>query len=155
MEPASLQLIFKEEAIKWAEEKVRYVHRGVSKLGCDCTGLIIGVCREIGYLGNYKLRNYSKDWNLHNGAGNYIIEELEKVANEIPKNEITEGDILVFSWGRCLAHVGILVNKNNGKFVHCFVDSKKCIYGILFNSGFGKRWKKSYRLNVEKMKRFC
>ena len=155
MEPASLQLIFKEEAIKWAEAHIRYLHRGFSKLGCDCTGLIIGIARSIGYLGKYDLRNYSPDWNLHSKAGNYIIEELEKVANEIPKSEIEEGDILVFSLGRCLAHVGILVKKDNGKFVHSLVSSKRCEYGILKNSGWGFRWKKVYRMNAEKMKRFC
>ncbi len=155
MEPANLQLIFKNEAVKWAEAKVRYLHRGFSKFGCDCTGLIIGIAREIGYLGKYDLRIYPPDWNLHSGAGNYIIEELEKVANEIPKNEIVEGDILIFRLAKCLAHVGILVNKDNGMFVHSLVTSKKCTYGILKNSGWGKRWEKAYRLDIEKMKRFC
>ena len=150
----NLQESFKLEAIIWAEEKVRYLHRGVSKFGCDCTGLIIGIARSLGYLGAYKLRIYAPDWNKHTGAGDYIREELEKVANEIPKNETAPGDILVFKWGNCLAHVGILIDKNNGKFIHNFEESNGCCYAILKNSGYEKRWKTSYRLDPIKMEKF-
>ena len=149
----SLQETFKNISILWAEQKIKYLHRGMDKLGCDCTGLIIGICREMGYLGKYVLRQYPMDWNLHSGAGNYIIEELEKVANEIPKKETQAGDILVFHFAHCLAHVGILVDKNNGKFVHSLMGGK-CEFKILNNSGWFKRWEKSYRLNPVKMERF-
>ena len=149
-----LQKSFKNEAIKWVALNVPYLHRGFTKLGCDCTGLIIGISRSLGFLGKYKLRMYPIDWNVHAGAGNYIIEELTKVADEIPKSTAVEGDILVFKFAKCLAHVGILVNKKNGKFVHCYVDSKKCCYGILNNSSIGRRWVKSFRLNPVKMERF-
>jgi len=150
----NLQESFKQEAIKWAEAQVKYVHRGVSKLGCDCTGLIIGICRSLGYLGTYKLRQYPPDWNLHTGRGNYIEEELNKVANEIPIHVMQEGDILAFYLHTCLAHVGILVNKDNGMFVHVFDGSKKCQYAIYKNSAWSSRFKKVFRLDPIKMERF-
>ncbi len=148
-----LQTKFKEEAIRWAEAKVKYLHRGVSKFGCDCTGLIIGIARSIGYLKAYKLREYSTDWNLHSGKGNYIEEELKRVANEIPKGEMIEGDILIFYFHTCLAHVGILVYIKNCKFVHSYVDSKRCEFAILHNSMWTKRFKKVYRLDPVKMEK--
>jgi cell wall-associated NlpC family hydrolase len=126
----------------------------MTKLGCDCTGMIIGICRSLGYLGAYKLREYPPDWNMHSGRGNYIEEELNKVANEIPIKEMEEGDILIFYLFTCLAHVGILVNKDNGMFVHTLVTSKKCEYAIYKNSSWSSRFKKVYRLDPVKMERF-
>ncbi len=149
-----LQEAFKLEAIIWAKEKVKYLHRGVNKFGCDCTGLIIGIARSLGYLGAYELREYATDWNLHKGRGNYIEEELNKVANEIPKDEMKPGDIVVFYFLTCLAHVGILIDKNNGKFVHCFVDSKRCEFAILKNSMWSRCFKKVFRLDPIKMEKF-
>ena len=150
----NLQESFKQEAIKWAEAHVKFVHRGVSKLGCDCTGLIIGICRSLGYLGAYKLRQYPPDWNKHTGRGNYIEEELKKVANEIPRRDMKEGDILIFYFYTCLAHVGVLINKKNGKFVHSLETSKRCEYAIYKNSSWSSRFKKVYRLDPVKMERF-
>jgi len=150
----NLQESFKQEAIKWADAKVKYLHRGVSKFGCDCTGLIIGICRSLGYLGAYKLRDYPPDWNIHAGRGNHIEEELNKVANEIRQEEMEEGDILVFYFFTCLAHVGILVNKNNGMFVHSLVTSKRCEYAIYKNSMWSSRFKKVFRLDPIKMEQF-
>jgi cell wall-associated NlpC family hydrolase len=152
MQTENLQEQIKEKAIEWLG--VKYLHRSMTRLGCDCTGLLIGICQELGYVSKYILREYPPDWNLHSGAGNYIVEELEKVADEIPKSKTKEGDILVFRFAKCLAHTGILVNRNNGKFIHCFVTAKKCCYGILNGSGFGKRWEKTYRMNPKKMEKF-
>jgi cell wall-associated NlpC family hydrolase len=148
-----LQKKFKEESITWVTDEVRYLHRGVSKLGCDCTGLLIGISKQMGYLKNYRLRQYPKDWNMHAGAGNFIVEELEKIADEIPNKNAQEGDILVFRFAKCLAHAGILINKKNGRFVHSHMHGKKCEYGFLYNSGFGKRWEKTYRLSSIKLER--
>jgi hypothetical protein len=150
----NLQEAFKQEAIIWGKEKVRYLHRGVTKFGCDCTGMIIGIARSLGYLGEYKLRQYRPDWNLHKGRGNYIEEELSKVANEISKSEMVEGDIMVFYLLTCLAHVGVLVNKKNGMFVHSYVDSKRCEFAILGHSIWTSRFKKVFRLDPVKMEKF-
>jgi hypothetical protein len=154
MNQDQLQKTFVKIAIEWVKNRTRYVHRGTSKLGCDCTGLIIGICREMGYLGKYELRQYPSDWNLHAGADNYIEEELLKVADTIPNSEVIESDILVFRFGKCLAHVGILINKKNGVFAHCLCTAKLCKFDIVKSSMWSKRWEKSFRLNPEKMKRF-
>lgn len=148
------QKTIQDKANEWVGLEVRYLHRGTSKTGCDCTGMIIGILNEMGFLSKYQRRNYPPDWNLHSGSGNYIVEELEKVAYEIPISDIMPGDILCFRFGKCIAHVGILLNKKNGVFAHCFVTSKKCCYGILRNSGFGSRFATAYRLDTDKMKRF-
>lgn len=150
-ESGKLQILFAQKAKEWADEKVRYRHRGITRRGCDCTGLLIGIANELGYLRNYKLRNYKLDWNLHSGSGTFLIDELEKFGCEIPNNEIGVGDIAVFEFGRCLSHAGIMININSKSFVHIFYEARKCRYGILRNSIWSKRWITTYRLTNEKL----
>ena len=142
---------FAAEAKVWADEKVKYRHRGTTKRGADCTGLIIGIARSLGYLGKYELRNYPPDWNLHAGSGNYICDELDKVGFEIPNSQAQNGDIPIFRFGKCLAHAGIIVKMKSRIFVHSFYTARRCEYGILRNSRWSERWMKTYRLSDEKM----
>jgi len=138
----------------WKDLNVQYEHRGTTRNGCDCTGLIIGALRELGYLKDYKLRSYPLDWNLHAKADNYIIEEVSKFADEITEPDI--GDLVLFRFGRCVAHIGVIIE--NGLFVHCYLTSKKCTVSSLYNSQWTKRIYKDvngkpifYRLNKDKL----
>lgn len=107
---------------------VPYQHRGITNRGCDCSGLLIGVLQSLGYMKDYQLRKYPKDWNLHAMADNYLEEELLKIANEI-KEAPQPGDVLLFFFGRCKAHLGIVTK--HPLFVHCYKDSKKVVYGVM------------------------
>jgi cell wall-associated NlpC family hydrolase len=135
-------------AAEWAALEVPYVHRGTSRSGCDCTGLVIGIAREMGYLGNYELRDYPPDWNLHAGAGNQIIAELDRVAEPVAGRPLP-GDIAVMHFGRCPAHVGILVSRD--LMVHSHRDARRCLYAKMQNSPWSKRWRCTYRLDREKL----
>jgi len=132
---------------EWKDLKVPYEHRGTSRNGCDCTGLIIGALRELGYLKNYKLRSYPPDWNLHAKADDYITEEINKVADKVANPDI--GDLVLFYIGRCVAHVGVIIE--NGLFIHCHKKSKTCIVSSLWNSQWTKRISGFYRLNWSKL----
>lgn len=131
----------------WKDLKVHYEHRGTTRNGCDCTGLIIGALREMGYLKNYKLRTYPPDWNLHAMADNYIVEEVSKVADEIENPDI--GDLVLFYIGKCVAHVGVIIE--NGLFIHCHKKAKRCKVSNLWNSRWTKRIYCFYRLNEAKL----
>lgn len=131
----------------WESLKVQYEHRGTTRNGCDCTGLIIGVLKEIGYLKDYKLRIYPPDWNLHAFADNHIVEEVNKVADEVAKPDI--GDLVLFHIGKCVAHIGVVIE--NGLFVHCHKKAKRCTVSSLWNSGWEKRIFGFYRLNEGKL----
>lgn len=131
----------------WKDLKVQYEHRGTTRNGCDCTGLIIGALRELGYLKNYKLRSYPLDWNLHAKADNYIVEELIKYSHQVTKPDI--GDLVLFSFGRCVAHAGVMIENN--LFVHCYLTSKRCTISSLKNSPWTKRISGFYRLEEDKL----
>lgn len=127
----------------WKSLGVRYQHRGITRKGCDCTGLVIGILQELGYMKNYKLRIYPPDWNLHAFADDHIVKEVEKVADKIVKPDI--GDLVLFYFGKCVAHIGIIIE--NGLFIHCHRSSKKCVVSSLHNSQWTKRISGYYRLN--------
>ena len=135
---------------EWKNLKVQYEHRGTSRNGCDCTGLVIGALREMGYLRNYKLRKYPPDWNLHAKADDYITEEVKKFADEVKEPNV--GDLILFHIGKCVAHVGVIIE--NGLFIHCFKKSKKCVASSLWNSRWTKRISSFYRLNKDKLNGF-
>jgi cell wall-associated NlpC family hydrolase len=138
----------------WESLNVPYEHRGTTRRGCDCTGLIIGALRELGYLRDYKLRNYPRDWNLHAKADNHIVEEVEKVADKVSTSDI--GNLVLFHFGKCVAHIGVVIE--NGLFIHCFLTAGKCTTSSLWNSLWTKRMVKDengkpifYELNETKL----
>jgi len=146
----SLNVRIAELALQYAKLKVPYEHRGTTRNGCDCTGLIIGICRELGYLNGFVLRQYSKQWNLHAGAGNYVIDELSKIAQRVPNKLATVGDIAVMWFGKCPAHCGIIV-KPGPVMVHSLMSNGYCKKSLLKNSQWSSRWLATYRLTEEKL----
>lgn len=146
------RICFAETARQWADDRVPYKHRGTDRNGCDCTGLLIGIARELGYLNSYKLRQYGTQWNLHAGAGNQAVEEIEKFADLID-NKAAIGDIAVMRFGKCPAHCGIIVDCK-GLMVHSLKTNDKVTYGMLRNSPWSKRWIATYRTNITKIENY-
>ncbi|GAI55010.1 unnamed protein product, partial [marine sediment metagenome] len=109
-----------------------------------------GVMQSLGYMSKYKLRYYPLDWNLHEGAGDYLKDEIGKFAVEI-REGIRPGDVVIFRFGRCESHAGIMVAQN--LFVHCYLTAKYCKYGVLKNSIWVKRWTRTYRWRNEAIKK--
>jgi len=138
-----------KEVTKFVDAKVHYQHRGTSMFGCDCTGMIIGALRNLGYLKKYKLRKYKYDWNLHSKADNHIEEELMKFAKRVPNSLIEPGDILLFRFGKCKAHVGVFIK--DVIMAHCWKDGGKCCYTLLKDSPLSLRWVCSYRLDKDRL----
>ena len=142
--------IFIQRVMEWTHLGVPYRHRGLKRNGCDCTGLIIGVLQEMGYLKDYKLREYTPDWNLHSKAGNYIVEELEKVCTRVT-DPIRPGDILVFRFGRCIAHAGVMLDTCKMLFAHQHKNSGRCVFDIMRNSKWSAHFAGAYRLDETKI----
>lgn len=140
------------QARQWIN--VPYRHRGTTRQGCDCTGLLIGVARELGYLKHFKLRKYKQDWNLGSGADDQVIKQLKKMGDLIGNSQADIGDIIVMNFGRCGDHCGILVDVHKKLMIHCYRTLKKCRYGILRNSRWSRRWIQTYRIDEQKLAKF-
>ena len=145
---------FVKEVRRWADAKVPYRHRGVSMAGCDCTGLLIGVLQSLGYFKNYSLRNYPIDWNLHAKADDYLECEICKIANAIKNNDIQTGDIILFTFGKCVAHLGVVVDASSYLFVHQHRNARHTVYSTLRNSPWGARIAKVYRIDTVRLEKF-
>jgi len=149
MEILGVQLA--EEVEKFVKAKVVYQHRGTSMFGCDCTGMLIGALRNLGYFKNYKLRLYKEDFNLHRDVDDHVRIELEKVANEVSDKPLEVGDIFLFQFARQPAHIGVYLRGNI--FAHCYKDAGQCCYAVIEKSPWSKRLMGRYRLDLEKVVR--
>jgi NlpC/P60 family putative phage cell wall peptidase len=136
-----------EEAKGWIG--VPYQHRSWSKFGCDCTGLIIGIMKALGFGPDYQVRLYPLDWCLHDMADNHLLEEISKYTNRIPKAHIIPGDILLFKWGKCASHMGILIEDNI--FIHTLIR-QKVKKTPLINSTHKRHLVGAFRMDENKMR---
>lgn len=137
-------------ATEYARLRVRYQHRGTSRNGCDCTGLIIAILQELGHLKDFILRPYKPDWNKHAGADDKIIEELRKVGEQIPNSRASIGDIAVMWMHDHPGHCGIIVAPGP-VMVHSLKTEKCCKKSLLKNSDWSARWRASFRISEEKL----
>jgi cell wall-associated NlpC family hydrolase len=136
------------KAEEWEAARVPYVHRGMRRTGCDCTGLIIGCLQELGFLRDYKLRRYPRDWNMHAAAGDFIRQEIGVIADPVV-GAPQRGDIILFRFGKCVAHAGILVKP--GVFCHCTGGERRVRRGLLRTAKWVKRMTAIYRLSESKL----
>jgi len=145
-----LQQQIVEVARKWADAKVSYKHRGKTMKGCDCSGLLIGIINELGYLKNFKVPVYPPDWNLHGFAfkHNYITDYISKYANKVEIEDKQPGDVLLFKYFHVICHSGIYIG--NDLFIHSYI-LRHVWYGTLKNSPYSDRLVEVWRLDLKKM----
>lgn len=136
-----------EIAKKYASLKVPYRHRGSSRKGCDCTGLLLAIMKELGFLKTYKLPLYGVDWNTHAGADDRVVKELEKFASKVTRLQV--GNIIVFEWKDCPSHVGIYVGQH--LFVHCLRNAGKVEKLSLLTKEWKNRTYAIYELSLNKL----
>jgi len=147
---SDFNILFANEARRWAVKKIPYRHMGTTEKGCDCTGLIIGVLNKLGKIKKYKLKKYKFDWNIHSGASDIITEELLKIGDFVFDRKI--GDLFVFRFGKCNSHVGVFLG--GYQFAHSVSHARYCQIGIVKNSMWHKRLTGVIRLNEEKMAQY-
>ena len=87
---------------------VRYVYGGTSPSGFDCSGLVQYVCRKVGVSVNRTSRDQYK-----NGVA-------------VAKSDLQPGDLVFFSKGSSISHVGIYAG--NGQVIHAPSPGKRVCY---------------------------
>jgi cell wall-associated NlpC family hydrolase len=134
-------------AKEWADAKVRYRHRGTSKEGVDCTGLLIGVIKSLGGLQDFELPYYPEDWQQHSFCHNYIEELVPKYADKV--DSPIPGDILLFRMFKIICHVGIFVDDD--LFVHAYLAKKHVWYAKLSGSTWERHLNSVWRPDRERL----
>jgi len=85
-----------------------YHHQGkVKGVGVDCAMILVDVYRQVGLIPEIDPRPYPPDWHLHRDEERYLgwVQQYGKEV-ETPK----PGDVVLFKFGRCLSHGGIVVD---------------------------------------------
>jgi cell wall-associated NlpC family hydrolase len=138
-------------AKEWANAKVPYRHRGHTRMGCDCSGLLVGIMQELGYLKDFVMPTYPMDWNLHGFRykHNYIVDYISKYAHKIENKDMQPGDVILFKYAKVICHTGIYIG--NGLFVHSYILRPVC-YATIINSPYTERLEEVWRIDVEKFK---
>lgn len=142
----NLQEQMAKKAKELANLKIPYKHRGKTRRGCDCSGLLILIMNELGYLQNFKLPKYPIDWNLHSFAykHNYLTEYIAKYASQVEKDDRQPGDVLLFKYAKVICHSGIFVG--NGLFVHSYI-LRPVSFATLNSSRWNNRLEEVWRID--------
>jgi cell wall-associated NlpC family hydrolase len=100
-------------------------HNGadVRGAGVDCGMLIVRVFVDCGLTPPFDPRPYPPDWHLHRGEEKYLgFIFAHCVEVDVPE----AGDIVVFKYGRCYSHGGIVTGRKGDSLdiVHAFWSAK-------------------------------
>lgn len=86
-------------------------------IGVDCGMLIVRVFVDTGLCAPFDPRPYPPDWHLHRSDERYLGFVFDRCAEV---EEPRAGDILVFRYGRCYSHGGIVTTASPLTIVHAF-----------------------------------
>lgn len=120
------------EAETWVGTPYRQL--GATKgVGVDCGMLLVRCWMDAGVFMPFDPRPYPPEWHLHNPEERYL-RWVETVAREVETPR--PGDIVLFQFGRCFSHGGIMVS--DSRCVHSNAAWKFCTYGDLFEVQLAK-----------------
>lgn len=92
--------------------------------GVDCGMLLVRVFVDTGLCAPFDPRPYADDWYLHRSEERYlgfIFDRTKEVATPYP------GDVMVFRYGRCYAHGGIVTVASPLTIVHAFQPARAVV----------------------------
>jgi NlpC/P60 family putative phage cell wall peptidase len=96
----------------------------VKGVGCDCAMLLVRVFCDLGLVDPFDPRPYVKDWHLHRGEERYLAFLMAR-AHEAPAP--LPGDVILFKYGRCFSHGGIVTQAEPLTIVHAFYPARMVI----------------------------
>ena len=83
-----------------------YVQQGdVKGAGVDCSMLLVRCWVDAGITRRFDPRPYPANWHMHHSEERYL-EWMNTLAHEV--QEPKPGDVVLFMFGRCYSHAGIL-----------------------------------------------
>jgi cell wall-associated NlpC family hydrolase len=84
----------------------------VKAIGVDCTGLLIGIGINVGFLpSNFTIDNYHRI-----ARGRSLLSVLERYLAPVARKELAIADIIAFDHLNTITHVGIVSGEN--LFIH-------------------------------------
>jgi hypothetical protein len=95
-----------EEAMTWVNTPYMQL-QDVKGRAVDCSMLLVRCWVDTGILEPFDPRPYSANWHMHKDEEKYLG-WMETLGVEITRKQIQIGDIMMFQFGKCFAHAGII-----------------------------------------------
>ena len=89
-------------------------------IGVDCGMLLVRVFVDTGLCAPFDPRPYAPDWHLHRSEERYLGFVFDRCHE---RDEAQCGDVIVFRFGRCYAHGGIVTVVRPLTIVHAFLPA--------------------------------
>ena len=86
-------------------------------VGVDCGMLLVRVFVDSGLCQPFDPRPYASDWHLHGGEERYLGFVFDRCHE---RTAAEAGDVIVFRYGRCYAHGGVVTAAAPLTIVHAF-----------------------------------
>ena len=96
-----------QEAKTWLGTPYHH-HAHIKGAGVDCAQILLEVYSAIGLAERPDVGHYAPDWMLHRSEEVYLS-WLDKYCKQITQQEAQAGDIVMFKFGRCFSHSGIIL----------------------------------------------
>lgn len=109
-----------------------YHHQGdVKGAGIDCGMLLVRVFVDTGLCEPFDPRPYPPDWMLHRSEERYlgfVFDRTKEVTLPMP------GDVMVFRYGRCYSHGGIVTCASPVTIIHAFQPAGGVVEDDVFSN---------------------
>ncbi len=96
--------------------------------GVDCAFLVKAAFSEAGVIAPFDLDAYSAQWYLHHSDELYLAQVLDR-AREIDEASAQPGDVVLYQFGRCFSHGGIVVAPGWPAIIHAFKQASSVTLG--------------------------
>ncbi len=115
----------------------------VKGAGVDCAMLLVRVYQAAGLVPDFDPRPYSTQWHLHRSEEKYLGFLLQ-YATQVEEPE--PGDVVVYRFGRCFAHGGIVIDWPVIIHAHMAAGNVELADGL--QGWLADREKKFFRVNA-------
>ncbi len=134
LQEAQERLCVVREALSWAGTP--YHHQGrVKGSGVDCGQILAAVYEAAGIVDAPEIpQEYPPDWHVHRSEERYLA-TVERYATNVP--DALPGDIVLFRFGRCLSHGGVVIRWP--WIIHSYIGVGVILDNVEQNSNLSKR----------------
>ena len=105
------------EAVSWIGTPYHH-HARIKGVGVDCAQLLLEVYTNTGVIPEVHFVDYARDWHLHHSDELYAG-WLDTYGHEITAAEAMPGDAVLFRFGRCFSHGGVI--GYDGQIIHAYI----------------------------------
>lgn len=111
------------EARSWLRTPYRNC-ADIKGVGVDCGMLIVRVFVDTGLCEPFDPRPYAPDWHLHRSEERYLGFVFDRCCEVI---EPQPGDVIVYKYGRCYSHGGIITRTDPLTIAHALISARRVI----------------------------